>query len=101
MNKDFRVRLLLALQTSLLGYVSANMRTVTCGFTGENITVRVVFDGAITDEDREAMDEVGSELASHFEHESVDMQCVRIDAPQPLRDSALELQAYQRRECSR
>jgi hypothetical protein len=98
MNKDFRVRLLLALQTSLLGYVSANIRAVTCGIAGENVMVRVVFDGAITDEDRETMDEVGSELASHFAHELVDMQCVRIDAPQPLRDSALELCAYQRRE---
>jgi hypothetical protein len=98
MNRDFRIRLLLALQASLLGYVSANIRSVSCGVTGENILVKVVFDGAITDEDRDAMDEVGSELASHFDQELVDMQCVRTDAPKPLCDSTLELRAYQRRE---
>ena len=98
MNKDFRIRLLLALQASLLGYVSANIRSVSCGVAGENILVKVVFDGAITDEDREAMEEMGSELASHFEHGLVDIQCVQTDAPKPLCEGTLELRAYQRRE---
>ncbi len=98
MNKEFRIRLLLALQASLLGHISANIRAVSCSVAGENITVQVVFDGPIVDQDKSAMDEVGSELASHFEHEMVDMQCIRIDAPQPFRDSPLELRAYQRRE---
>ncbi|WP_110855674.1 hypothetical protein [Paraburkholderia silvatlantica] len=98
MIKEFRIRLLLALQSSLLGYVSANVRAVSCAVAGENITVQVVFDGPIADDDREAMDEVGSELASHFEHELVDMRCIRIDAPKPFRDSSLELRVYQRKE---
>lgn len=98
MSKEFRIRLLLALQSSLLGYVSANIRAVSCGVEGEDITVQVVFDGPIADSDREAMDEVGSELASHFEHGLVDMQCIRIDVPQPFRDSSLELHVYQRKE---
>lgn len=98
MNNEFRIRLLLALQTSLLGYIGANIRAVSCNVAGENITVQVVFDGPIVDEDKAAMDEVGSELASHFEREMVDMQCIRIDVPRPLRNCTLELLAYQRRE---
>ncbi|WP_269507236.1 hypothetical protein [Burkholderia sp. IMCC1007] len=98
MTNEFRIRLLLALQSSLLGYVSANIRAVSCAVEGEDITVQVVFDGPIADSDRDAMDEVGSELASHFEHELVDMHCIRIDVPQPFRDSSLELHAYQRKE---
>ncbi|RKP43280.1 hypothetical protein [Trinickia fusca] len=98
MNKDFRVRLLLVLQTSLLGYIGANVRAVSCGVAGENIMVQVVFDGPIADEDKEAMDEAGSELASHFEHELIDMQYIRIDVPQSFRDNVLELCVYQRRE---
>lgn len=98
MNNELRVRLLLALQASLLGYVSANMRVVSCGLTGNSITVKVVFDGEIGDHDVDAMDEVGSELASHFEHETVDVQCVRIDAPLPLSGNTLGLLAYKRRE---
>ncbi|MCA7925299.1 hypothetical protein LGM35_22635 [Burkholderia cenocepacia] len=89
---------MLALQSSLLGYVSANIRAVSCAIEGEDTTVQVVFDGPIADSDREAMDEVGSELASHFEHGLIDMQCIRIDVPQPFRDSSLELHVYQRKE---
>lgn len=44
------------------------------------------------------MDEVGSELASHFVHQLVDIQCVRVDVPTSLCDSALELRVYQRRK---
>ncbi|SDB88390.1 hypothetical protein [Paraburkholderia lycopersici] len=98
MDKEFRIRLLLALQASLLGYVSANIRAVSCGVAGENITVQVVFDGPIAEEDKAAMEEVGSELASHFARELVEMQCIRTDVPQPLRNSTLELLVYQRRE---
>jgi hypothetical protein len=98
MNNELRVRLLLALQASLLGYISSNMRAVSCGLTGKDITIKAVFDGEIADQDMDAMDEVGSELASHFEHELVDVQCVRVDAPQPFLANTLELLAYKRRE---
>jgi hypothetical protein len=98
MNNDLRVRLLLAMQASLLGYISANIRAVSCGCSGRDITIKVVFDGAISDADLDAMEEVGSELASHFDYEKVSVQCVRLDAPAPLRDVMQELWAYSRRE---
>ncbi|MCO4882545.1 hypothetical protein VOI32_38395 [Paraburkholderia caribensis] len=98
MNNDLRVRLLLALQSSLLGHITANIRAVTCSVSGNDITVGVVFDGEISEEDAETMEEVGSELASHFDRESVNVQCLRVDAPGPLRSKTLELWAYKRKE---
>ncbi|MET3230547.1 UNVERIFIED_ORG: hypothetical protein ABIC54_002741 [Burkholderia sp. 1263] len=98
MNKELRVRLLLAMQASLIGYVSSNIRGVSCGHSENDITIVVVFDGEISDDDREAMEEVGSEMASHFGHEKVKVQCVRVDAPAPFRNVMLEHWAYGRRE---
>jgi hypothetical protein len=90
--------LLLALQTSLLGNITANIRAVTCGVEGNDITIHVVFDGSISQDDKDTMEEVGSELASHFEHEIVDVQCIRVDAPNPFQERTLKLWAYKRKE---
>ncbi|AMP40559.1 hypothetical protein CJO78_18835 (plasmid) [Ralstonia solanacearum] len=98
MNSSLRVRLLLAAQTALLGRIVPNIRAISCGFVDGNIKARVIFDGAILDSDREMMDEVGSELASHFEDANVDVECVRIDAPQKFRDEMLDCYVYLRRE---
>ena|ERR1700748_2933079 len=98
MNEEFRVRLLLALQVTLLGNIGKNIRAVSCDAIEENIRVRVIFDGKIANEDKEAIEDVGSELASHFEKELVDTQCIQIDAPQSFRNDCLALLVYQRRE---
>ncbi|PMS08619.1 hypothetical protein FNF07_20585 [Trinickia caryophylli] len=98
MSNEFRVRLLLALQSSLLGCISSNIRAVSCSVVEENITVQVIFDGHIADEDRGSMEKVGSEFASHFDHELVNVECIRIDAPQPFYDRLLCLRVYERKE---
>ncbi|MHA6889563.1 hypothetical protein [Ralstonia pseudosolanacearum] len=98
MNSSLRVRLLLATQMALLGRIAPNIRSISCGFVDGDIKVKAVFDGAILDPDRDMMDEVGSELASHFEDENVDVECVIIDAPQGFRDDMLEWYVYLRRE---
>ncbi|BCQ28289.1 hypothetical protein NK8_64780 (plasmid) [Caballeronia sp. NK8] len=98
MDNDFRVRLLLSLQVALLGNISANMRAVTCRLEGSDIKVRAMFDGAVSEEDSATVDEIGSELASHFDHEMVDVECLRVDAPQPISTSNDELIAYRRKE---
>lgn len=98
MNKSYRVRLLLAAQVSLLGFISPNIRCIGCDAIGETILVKIIFDGEILDSDREAMDEVGTEIISHFKTEMIDVQCIRIDAPLPLGDEPLGLRVYQRKE---
>lgn len=44
------------------------------------------------------MDEVGSEVASHFSEESIVVECVRMDAPQKIDDVVLDWYAYRRKE---
>ncbi len=98
MNSSLRVRVLLATQAALLGRIAPNIRAISCGFVGGNIKAKAVFDGAIIDSDREMMDEVGSELASHFEDANVEVECVRIDAPKRFQDGMLGWCVYLRRE---
>lgn len=98
MNSSLRVRLLLATQMALLGRISPNIRAISCCFVDENIKAKAIFDGAILESDREMMDEVGSELASHFEDANVDVECLRIDSPKGFREEMLEWYVYLRRE---
>ena len=95
---SLRSRLLLSLQIALLGNVGGNIRAISCGVFANVIRVIVVFDGVISDSDREAMDEVGSEVASHFSEESIMVECVRMDAPQKIDDVVLDWYAYRRKE---
>ncbi|WP_197387904.1 hypothetical protein [Ralstonia pseudosolanacearum] len=98
MNGSLRVRLLLATQMALLGRVAANVRAISCGFFGGKIKAKAVFDGAILDSDREMMEDVGSELASHFDGANVEVECVRIDVPQRFRGEMLDWYVYLRKE---
>ncbi|WP_019447738.1 hypothetical protein [Cupriavidus sp. BIS7] len=98
MSNTLRIRLLLAMQAALLGSVSSNIRVISCGFDGDDVRIKVIFDGAIPELDRGIMDEVGTELASHFDGASVEVECARIDAPQDFRDCLLDWCVYLRRE---
>lgn len=93
-----RVRLLLSLQAALLGNIGANIRAITCGVFDATIKVNVVFDGEILDSDVDLMDEVGSEVASHFSEEHVEIECFRIDSPQRIENAVLDWYVYLRKE---
>ncbi|MEN7530755.1 MULTISPECIES: hypothetical protein [unclassified Cupriavidus] len=97
-TEDITRRLLLAMQTALLGRISPNIRAISCEFEGGDVKMKAVFDGPISDVDREMMDEVGTEVASHFEEASVEAECVRLDAPQTYRDCMLAWYVYLRKE---
>lgn len=63
-SQDARLRL--AAQIALLGKITQNVRAVLCRLDGETIRIRCVLDGEIEDADRERMEEVASEVISHF-----------------------------------
>jgi hypothetical protein len=86
------------MQASLLDCVSRNVRGVTCGASGQNIIIKVFFDGPISEDDQETMDEMATEVASNFKTELVDLECIQIDAPIPYIGDGLELWAYRRKE---
>lgn len=93
-----RVRLLLSLQIALLGNIGMNIRAITCGVLDDIIKVNIVFDGEIPDSDRELMNDVGSEVASHFFSQSVEIECLRIDSPQRIDNAVLDWYVYLRKE---
>jgi hypothetical protein len=61
-----RGSLLLSVQRALLGEVSPSLRGVTVGWRDHLILLRFYFDGAVTEEDREAMSVVGAEVIADF-----------------------------------
>jgi hypothetical protein len=56
----------LAAQIALLGMITRNVRAVLCRLEDHTIRLRCVFDGMIEEADRERMEEVASEVISHF-----------------------------------
>jgi hypothetical protein len=81
----------------MLGEVSPALRGVTVGWHDNTIQVRAYFDGPISEEDRESMSCVGTEMIADFsEPWTIDDEVVRRDAPEPM--ECLEAWAYLRRE---
>jgi hypothetical protein len=95
---DRRVRLLLSLQRALRGAVSPAMRAVGVDWDEKAIRIVAIIDGPISDEDEDAIQVVGSEVAADFSDvDRVEDRCVRLDAPAKFWDLAKEW-VYQRRE---
>lgn len=92
-------KLMLAVRGALLGAVSASLRAVACGWTGERITLRFVFDGPITEEDEEDMRVVGTGVVANFPAPlAIAEEIVRVDHPEPLGPYGLQAWAFRRKE---
>ncbi|NKK74143.1 hypothetical protein GFM13_28155 [Rhizobium leguminosarum bv. viciae] len=95
---ELRVRVLLAVQQSLLGSVGPNLRAVTCSWSSSDVRVRAIFDLALSESDKEDMSEVETEIMSHFPDQDVAVSCTRVDAPAIIRADPNEVFVFQRRE---
>jgi hypothetical protein len=77
-----RCDVLLALQHALLGEVPAQLRAVTVSYDDTSIMFQSYFDGAITDEDRESMSLVETELMAAFPStHTIGHDIIRLDVP--------------------
>jgi hypothetical protein len=82
---ELRRKVLLSLQTALLGEVPPNLRGVTCDWDTSALVIHCIFDGEILEEDRESMECVATEVMANFpEDYQVRLECIRRDAPQLL-----------------
>ena len=61
-----RVRPLLSAQRALLGQVAASLRAVTCEWRDTHVQVQFIFDGEISDEDRDDVHAIGAEIIADF-----------------------------------
>ncbi|WP_427148456.1 hypothetical protein [Rhizobium leguminosarum] len=95
---ELRVRVLLAVQQSLLGSVGPNLRAVTCSWNSSAIQIRAIFDLAISETDKENMSEVEAEIMSHFPDQEVAVSCTRVDAPAMICANPNEVFVFKRRE---
>ncbi|MDF0662866.1 MULTISPECIES: hypothetical protein [unclassified Rhizobium] len=95
---ELRVRVLLAVQQSLLGSVSPNLRAVTCSWSSSDIQVRAIFDLAVSEIDKENMGEVETEIMSRFPDQEVAVSCTRVDAPAIIGADQNEVFVFKRRE---
>lgn len=92
-----RAQLLLGLQVALLGMVTPNMRHISCQAGDGVIRLRTFFAGEVTADDEERMEEVASELISHFPDADIVSECLRLDPPAKV-TAHLQYVAYARYE---
>lgn len=76
---------LLSLQRALLGAVGVRLRAVTVGYAETSVHFDAYFDGAVDEDDREAMSQVETEVMADFpSSHSVTHTVIRLDAPEPI-----------------
>ena len=92
-------RLLLQVQSALLGAVSPCLRAVACGLQGETIKLRFIFDGSVSEEDEANVREVANAVAANYSAPvTVCQEIVRADYPAILAEYSLRKWAYIRKE---
>ncbi len=83
---DMSAKLRLSTQRALVGHVTPNIRRVYIRHRPDYIELLAVFDGDVSDADRERMEEVTTEIVSDFpEIDLVVANCIRTDAPTPIK----------------
>jgi hypothetical protein len=94
-----RTSVLLSIQRALLGEVRPTLRCVTVGWDSDSIRILCYFDGEISEDDRESMECVLTEVIASFppsEGDRIQLDCVRRDAPGPI--DFLKSTVYRRHE---
>lgn len=73
------------MQSALLGSITENMRNIAVDLTGNKITLYFFINGDITDDDKENISIIETEVIADFEDE-FDIEAIikRIDYPKPI-----------------
>ncbi|MFJ6023868.1 hypothetical protein ACIQC9_04625 [Brevundimonas sp. NPDC092305] len=97
-----RTDLMLSAQRALLGFVTANVRSVSGALEREAITIRYIIDGEIDDDTREELSCASTLIIADIEpaeyHWKFEEEFVRLDVPASLRGATLALQFFERYE---
>lgn len=98
-STETRVRVLLSTQRALLGHIGTAVRKITCRWTEDEIHVRVVFDGEISEDDAEAISEAQTEVMADFpSYTVVCFKLERCDHPAPFQYQDDEVAVFRRLE---
>jgi hypothetical protein len=74
----------LSLSRALLGEVTASLRAVQFELSERRLDIFCIFNGDISDDDRESMSCVETEVMADFPDASVQVHYLRIDRPAPV-----------------
>lgn len=62
------------------------------------IVLRAFIDGPVSEDDKEALECAGTEILAGFPEHEIDVQTVRADAPESIRDRGLDAWVFMRKE---
>lgn len=87
-QEETEICLRLSLQGALLGMITANIRSISVAWDSSCVTLYFIFDGKISEEDREEASCVETEVSVDYmtidENMPFQTQCLRIDAPNQI-----------------
>lgn len=92
------IEILLELQTALLGVITPNIRGITVGWTSDQIDIIAYYNGTISDDDKEDIEVVNTEMVAKFYPTKITSECIRIDYPENIRNKHLKKWVYFRKE---
>lgn len=98
-NHENIKRLKLSIQSALLGAITANMRNIAIDINENKIILYFFINGEISDDDRENISIIETEIIADFEDEfDIESIIKRIDSPELI---VLErgYSVFQRKEC--
>ena len=95
-TNQMRSHVILSVERALLGEVSPTLRGVTVGWEGHSIKLLCYYDGSISEEDRESMSCVQTEVMADFPDLQIELEVVRYDPPKEMK--SLGAWVYRRRE---
>jgi len=73
-NIDLRARILLTLQSALIGEVTAGMQAVLVSWTEENISLRILFSSPPSLDEVETASRIETEMISHLPEFSIQIR---------------------------
>ena len=95
---ELRREVLIAFQTALLGMVTPNLRGVSVNWDNWRIAGLFVYEGQISELEKEIMSDVEGEVISHFSRHTIDLLARESDAIVNLEQFSLGVWVYRRSE---
>lgn len=95
---ELRSAVLLAMQSSLLGMITPNMRAITCSYDESDIIIKFVFDNTPDADENELCEDFLTEMLSHFDSHKISLQVISIPIPENIKGELLDNWIYMRRE---
>ena len=98
-DQDVSITLRLSAQRALLGAIPWSLRAVTVGWEGTTILMHCIFDGEISDEDKELLSIAATEIIADFSSPyTISFECIRHDSPNDISSRFLKDWIYIRYE---